>query len=124
MIGQRKSAILARYWNRNAIRYVPHIPEHGFPQSCLCAAPKTSRLRQVFKRARIACEERQGLTEGAQALVRRAFAEPDTAQVVSCALIDNVTSWRVMEKVGLQRVGLFALPGYEPLAVKYALARA
>ena len=62
-------------------------------------------------------------TEGACALVRRAFAEPETTRVVASALSGNVASLRVMEKAGLQRVGTFRLPGYEQCGVKYALER-
>jgi RimJ/RimL family protein N-acetyltransferase len=62
-------------------------------------------------------------TEGSRVLVRKALTELDAAQVVAVALIENVASWRVMEKVGMKRVGTFAIPGYEVPAVKYALAR-
>jgi RimJ/RimL family protein N-acetyltransferase len=61
-------------------------------------------------------------TEGARVLVKKALTELDAAQVVSVALIDNVASWRVMEKVGMKRVGLFEIPDYGQ-AVKYALSR-
>jgi RimJ/RimL family protein N-acetyltransferase len=50
-------------------------------------------------------------------------SELDAAQVVAVALIDNVASWRVMEKVGMKRAGTFEIPEYGP-AVKYALERA
>jgi ribosomal-protein-alanine N-acetyltransferase len=62
-------------------------------------------------------------TEGSRVLVRKALTELDAAQVVSVALVDNVASWRVMEKVGMTRVGTFEIPEYGP-AVKYALRRA
>jgi RimJ/RimL family protein N-acetyltransferase len=62
-------------------------------------------------------------TEGSLALVAKAFTEERPAAVVSCALLANVASTRVMEKVGLKRLGLFSLPGYEMPSVKYALLR-
>ncbi len=62
-------------------------------------------------------------TEGSRVLVRKALMELDALQVVAVALIGNVASTRVMEKVGLRRIGTFAIPGYEMPAVKYALSR-
>ncbi len=62
-------------------------------------------------------------TEGARVLVRKALTELDAAQVVAVALVDNVASWRVMDKVGMKRVGTFEIPEYGS-AVKYALRRA
>jgi [ribosomal protein S5]-alanine N-acetyltransferase len=62
-------------------------------------------------------------TEVSLALVRRAFADPDVVRVVATALVSNVASTRVMEKVGMKKEKLFALPGYEIAAVKYALSR-
>jgi RimJ/RimL family protein N-acetyltransferase len=62
-------------------------------------------------------------TEGSLALVHKAFTEQRPTAVVSCALVGNVASTRVMEKVGLKRVGLFSLPGYDMPLVKYTLAR-
>jgi RimJ/RimL family protein N-acetyltransferase len=63
-------------------------------------------------------------TEGSRALVDRAFSEQPPEAVVSCALEVNGASIRVMEKVGLKRVGWFRLPGYDNLLVRYALTRA
>lgn len=44
-------------------------------------------------------------TEGARALVERAFAEPEVARVVATARADNPASRRVLEKAGLRLVG-------------------
>jgi RimJ/RimL family protein N-acetyltransferase len=63
-------------------------------------------------------------TEGARALVRKAFADPAVRGVVACALVGNVASTRVMEKAGLRRVREFALPGYDQAGVVYVLPRA
>lgn len=63
-------------------------------------------------------------TEGARALVRKAFGELDAACVVAVALVGNRASTRVMEKAGLKRVGEFPLAGFDMPAVKYALDRA
>ena len=62
-------------------------------------------------------------TEGSLALVHKAFTERQPEAVVSCALVGNVASTRVMEKVGLRRAELFSLPGYEMASVKYVLLR-
>jgi RimJ/RimL family protein N-acetyltransferase len=62
-------------------------------------------------------------TEAARALVPKAFAESDAACVVATALVGNVASTRVMEKAGLQRVGQFAMPGFDQPGVKYSLCR-
>ena len=62
-------------------------------------------------------------TEGAQALVRRAFQEPIWHRGVSAALVTNIASTRVMEKAGLHRLRDFPIPGYEPHLVTYAITR-
>jgi RimJ/RimL family protein N-acetyltransferase len=63
-------------------------------------------------------------TEGSQALIERAWTAFGARRIVSCALIGNVASTRVMEKVGLRRDGQFAIPGYEMPAVRYVLEAA
>src|SRR5262249_3608821 len=62
-------------------------------------------------------------TEGSRHLVRRAFADPRTRRVVACALVGNAASTRVMEKVGLEWDGQFAVPGYDMPAVRHVLTR-
>ncbi len=62
-------------------------------------------------------------TEGARALVQKAFADSGVTCVVSSALVGNVASTRVMEKAGLKRAGTFAISGFDQPAVKYALDR-
>src|SRR5262249_6778358 len=62
-------------------------------------------------------------TEGSAALIHKAFGALDARRVVSTALVGNVASWRVMEKVGLKRVGEFTLPGFDQRAVKYSLGK-
>jgi ribosomal-protein-alanine N-acetyltransferase len=61
-------------------------------------------------------------TEGARALIDFVFADPTVTAVVACALVANVGSWRVMEKVGMTESGRCELPGYGP-AVTYRLNR-
>jgi RimJ/RimL family protein N-acetyltransferase len=64
----------------------------------------------------------QGLaTEGSRAIVRHAFDTMRTPRVVAVALKENVASIRVMEKLGMRRVGEYHLPGYDMPAVKYHL---
>lgn len=66
----------------------------------------------------------QGLaTEAATGLVQLALADPEVTGVVSCALVANRASTRVMEKAGLSRVGEFMIPVFNEPCVKYELRR-
>jgi RimJ/RimL family protein N-acetyltransferase len=78
---------------------------------------------EIGYRLRKAAWGRGLATEAARALVDRAFADPRTERVVAMALVANVASWRVMEKVGMSRAGEFTMTGFEPRAVKYVLER-
>jgi RimJ/RimL family protein N-acetyltransferase len=60
-------------------------------------------------------------TEGSRALIPKAWTEWGAQRVVACALIGNVASTRVMEKVGLRYDGTFTMPGIEMPAVRYVL---
>jgi RimJ/RimL family protein N-acetyltransferase len=68
-------------------------------------------------------------TEGARALVRRAFAELGLPSVFAWTMAVNVASRRVLEKAGLRQTRAFHLawrnpiPGTEHGEVEYALAR-
>jgi ribosomal-protein-alanine N-acetyltransferase len=59
-------------------------------------------------------------TEAATPLVRIALADPETTAVVACALAGNAASLRVLEKLGLERVGEVMLPETSEPAVKLA----
>jgi RimJ/RimL family protein N-acetyltransferase len=59
-------------------------------------------------------------TEAAAPLVRIALADPATAAVVACALAGNAGSLRVLEKLGLGRVGEVTLPETSEPTVKLA----
>jgi RimJ/RimL family protein N-acetyltransferase len=62
--------------------------------------------------------------EGARALIERGFAEQGVERVVGYAMLANVASWRVMEKLGMTRVEEFQelrFPGRDQRAVKYEL---
>lgn len=63
-------------------------------------------------------------TEGSQALIDHAFADAAVDAIVAVALAANRASTRVMEKVGMERVGTYPLPGYDIPAVKYERKRA
>lgn len=72
----------------------------------------------------------QGLaTEGATALIDRAFAELDVQRVTASTMAVNAASRRVMEKAGMRFVRHFiadwpvAIPGDEHGDVEYALTR-
>jgi RimJ/RimL family protein N-acetyltransferase len=66
-------------------------------------------------------------TEGAQALIRKGFAELGVRRVVASAAAANIASWRVMEKAGLTRVRRYRITfpdlfdGEEQEDVEYAL---
>ncbi len=68
--------------------------------------------------------------EGARALVRRAFAQPEVARVVAFTMTANLASRRVMERAGLRHVRTFfadwpeVIEGSEEGDVEYALTRA
>jgi len=57
-------------------------------------------------------------TEAAAPLVQIALADPATTAVVACALVGNVGSLRVLEKLGLVRVGEVMLHEASEPAVK------
>ena len=59
-------------------------------------------------------------TEAATPLVRIALADPSTATVVACALAGNAGSLRVLEKLGLERVGEVTLSETNEPTVKLA----
>jgi RimJ/RimL family protein N-acetyltransferase len=59
-------------------------------------------------------------TEAATPLVQIALADPATTAVVACALAGNVGSLRVLEKLGLERVGEVMLPETSEPTVKLA----
>jgi RimJ/RimL family protein N-acetyltransferase len=59
-------------------------------------------------------------TPAATPLVQIALADPATAAVVACALAGNMGSLRVLEKLGLERVGEVMLPETKELTVKLA----
>jgi [ribosomal protein S5]-alanine N-acetyltransferase len=61
-------------------------------------------------------------TEGSRLLIHKAFADWGAGRVVSCALVGNVASTRVMEKCGLKREEAFAIQGIESPLVRCALA--
>lgn len=66
-------------------------------------------------------------TEGARALIRKAFEELDAPRVTAYTTPENAASWRVMEKAGLSLVRVFVLEGrgwhHGKEAVEYAVSR-
>lgn len=59
-------------------------------------------------------------TEAALPLVAIALADPTTSAVVACARSDNSGSLRVLEKLGLKRIGSVMLPEIAEPTVKLA----
>ena len=74
-------------------------------------------------RLRRSAWDRGYATEGARALIRRAFAELGVRRVWARTMAVNVASRRVMEKCGLRKVGEFAVPGFADPSVSYARCR-
>ena len=62
-------------------------------------------------------------TEGARALVRKAFTELSVSRMVAAALEVNAASVRVLEKTGLRRRGAFPVPHFESPVLTFALSR-
>ena len=58
-------------------------------------------------------------TEGAKVLVADCLADPTVPRIVACALVTNVASCRVLEKVGLARARTVTLPGFDDPAAVY-----
>jgi [ribosomal protein S5]-alanine N-acetyltransferase len=75
---------------------------------------------EVGYRFRRAAWGRGIATEAATPLVQIALADPATKAVVSCALAGNAASLRVLEKLGLKRVGEVILPETSEPMVKLA----
>lgn len=73
---------------------------------------------EVGYRLRRAAWGRGIATEAATAIVHRALADPATEAVVACARAGNVGSLRVLEKLGLVRVGEVPLSGATDPTVK------
>lgn len=78
---------------------------------------------EVGFRYRRAAWGRGVATEAARPLVQIALADPATAAVVACAQVSNGASLRVLEKLGLVRVGAVTLPGASEPIVKLARVR-
>jgi RimJ/RimL family protein N-acetyltransferase len=78
---------------------------------------------EIGYRLRRAAWGRGLATEVATALVRLTLDDPAVTCVVSCAMVLNRASTRVMEKVGMSRVREFMLPGFTDPCVMYAVCR-
>ena len=69
----------------------------------------------------------QGLaSEGSRALMSRGFEQQGVKRVVAYAMLANVASWKVMEKLSMRRVGEFQesrFPGPDQRAVQYEKLR-
>ncbi len=63
-------------------------------------------------------------TELSRALVARGFTESQLPNIVAATSIENIGSWKVMEKVGMQRVGEYMLSDDPIPVVKYRITRA
>lgn len=62
-------------------------------------------------------------TEATQPLVEFALNDPATSAIVGCASVENGASIRVLEKLGLQRVGKVLLAGESITSVKMELRK-
>jgi RimJ/RimL family protein N-acetyltransferase len=58
-------------------------------------------------------------TEGATALMADGLADPTVPRIVACALVTNLASCRVLEKVGLVRTRTTTIPGFDDLLAVY-----
>jgi RimJ/RimL family protein N-acetyltransferase len=93
-------------------------------------APEPARTASVGYRLRHSAWGRGYATEGARALVRRAFAELGVEEVVATTMAVNTGSRAVLEKAGLRHTRTLhltfdePLPGNEQGDVEYRLCRA
>jgi ribosomal-protein-alanine N-acetyltransferase len=60
-------------------------------------------------------------TELSRALIDRAFTELQLPNIVAATSIENIASWKVMEKVGMRRVGEYILSDDPIPVVKYRI---
>jgi RimJ/RimL family protein N-acetyltransferase len=96
---------------------------------CLSMVPGTGAEARIGWRLRPAVWGRGYATEGARALVRRAFTQTPANRVAAGAMTVNRASQRVMEKAGLRLQYIYyaqwddPLPGTEHGDVEYALGR-
>ena len=79
------------------------------------APPGDIAVASLGYRLRVSAWGRGYATEGAQALVRRAFSELGVSQVVATTMAVNSASRRVLEKAGLRYVRTVHLDWPEPL---------
>ncbi len=143
-IGPRPASDVASYRDRTRTVYVPQQahPWHGvrvvldrasgeflgwvFVRPAIASrdAPELGWTRageeEVGYRYRRSAWGRGIATEAAAPLVRIALADPATTAVVACARADNTASLRVLEKLGLERVGEVMLPQTSEPIVKLA----
>ena len=77
---------------------------------------------EVGYRYRQAAWGRGIATEAAKVLVQIALADPATSAVVACAVASNTGSLRVLEKLGLVRVGEAMLSEHDEPVVKLSRA--
>ena len=93
------------------------------------APPGATGVVSLGYRLRVSAWGRGYATEGAQALVRRAFTELDVRQIVATTMAVNTASRRVLEKAGLKYARTVyldwpdPLPGNEHGDVEYRLDR-
>jgi [ribosomal protein S5]-alanine N-acetyltransferase len=75
---------------------------------------------EVGYRYRRAAWGRGVATEAAMPLVQIALADAATSAVVACVMASNTGSLRVLEKLGLERVGAVMFPEANEPAIKLA----
>jgi RimJ/RimL family protein N-acetyltransferase len=143
-LGPRPASDVAAYRERTRTVYVPQQahPWHGvrlvFDRAngaflgwvFVRPAPASARARdlgwtrpdevEVGYRYRRSAWGRGVATEAATPLVGIALADPATEAVVACARAGNTASLRVLEKLGLERVGAVLLPKESEPTVKLA----
>lgn len=143
-IGQRPATDVSWYSERIQTVYLPHQdhPWHGV--RLVFNRASGAFLGWVFVRPAMASRDADGIgwtqpgeeevgfryrravwgrgfaTEAAMPLVRLALADPATTAVVGCTRVDNAGSLRVLEKLGLERVGEVTLPRIPEPIVKLA----
>lgn len=143
-IGSRPPADLAEYQDRIRTVHLPRQAHHWHGMRMVVDRSSGEFLGWVFARPAVdsnlacamgwnkpdeieigyryrPCAWGRGLaTEAAGPLMARALEDPTTTAVVACAHCDNAASLRVLEKLGLHRVGEAMLPDMNAPVVKFA----
>ena len=108
-----EKTILPQYALYNHGRWAVHLkPNHEFPG--WCGLKYRSEVNEIDLGYRFKTKhgERELPTEAAYASIRYGFDKLELRRIVGRAEIDNIASWKVLEKCGMSYIGDEKLDGY------------